>query len=78
MQAMAAAEPVPQSSDEADMRPIPMGSRTVNFLRRASPPAWEPVEAVARALDRLQRRPHNVQQEVRRDTHTQHVAERQL
>jgi hypothetical protein len=77
MQAIAAAEAVPQTSDDADMRPIPMGSRTVNFLRRASPPAWEPVEAVARALGRLQARSHNVQQEVRRDSHTRHVAERQ-
>jgi hypothetical protein len=76
MQAIAAAEPPSQSSDDADLRPIPLGARTVSFLRPAAPPAWEPVVAVARALGRLQRS-HNVHQEVRPDAHTRHVAERQ-
>jgi len=73
MQAITAAEPVSQRSDDVDLRPIPL-----KFLRPAAPPAWEPVGAVARALGRLQHRPHNVHQEVRRDAHTQRVAERLL
>ena len=77
MQAIAAAELVPQSSDDADLRPIPLGARTLNVLRPAAPPAWEPVVAVARALGRLQQLSHNVHQEVRPDAHTRHVAERQ-
>jgi hypothetical protein len=76
MRAIAAAGPNPQRSDDADLRPIPMGARNLSFLRPAAPPAWEPVGAAARALDRLQQRSRNVHQEVRRDAHIQQLAER--
>jgi hypothetical protein len=71
MQAITAAEPVSQRSDDVDLRPIPL-----KFLRPAAPPAWEPVGAVARALGRLQQRSCNVQQEVRRVADTRHLVER--
>jgi len=78
MQPIAATGPVPQSFDDADLRPIPLGPRTVNFLRpSAPPPAWEPVVAVARALGRLQQLSPQPHQEVRLDARIQRVAERQ-
>src|SRR5215469_9407956 len=63
MQATRAARPE-RDVDDQDLRPIPLGAGSGRSREPAAPPAWEPVAAVARALDRLQRPTHTLEQEV--------------
>ncbi|MBO0687664.1 MAG: hypothetical protein J2P45_31335 [Candidatus Dormibacteraeota bacterium] len=49
---------------EADLKPIPLGPGPAGLRYAAGPSPWDPVRAVARALDRLQRQQPTFDQEV--------------
>ena len=80
MRTITRGEPPSRRDDAADLAPIPLGTRGRRFLHPAEPATWEPVGAVARALDRLRqgsrRQQQAIQEEVRRGVHVQHVVER--
>lgn len=51
---------------DTGLKPIPLGPGPAGLRYAAGPLPWEPVSAVARALDRLQRQQPTFDQEVTR------------